>query len=405
MSTQSRKLVYLLNTLWKSPVFGDSFPKDGDENSVMAQFDSMYPYFVKTVLPILKQGLPDEDSDSLTSIIEQIAPKSIAFCASISAGEIQNMEHLSNAAVAISISYWADQSMDRGDKLMLAAVRYLNHKSIGSALTSSKEFSLCLEALRHIKRLASQITNFPDDLPYVLQAIERDVLGNQAEMCLLSHKFLESPAENFWDVHAKDVAQTMIDCSGLMSAVAIIYAIYRRRQPGLPSLDEIYSHPELMRLVRGTINSAVRVFDDAGDWETDTGKYTEWGKFNLNIFNQPHPKLLRAFLDYSEISENQPLRATVLAAFALPACESRVAVSQLFLNITRQRVAALPASLWEHYTLFLTLCKRTLEAGFVNTLGDVFLSENTSLSTSDDGFLNLLTPDIDSISSWQEANV
>ena len=287
---------------------------------------------------------------------------------------------------------------------MLAAVQYLNHKSIGKDIAASKEFKRRSEALRHIKRLAGQITNFPDDLPYALQAIERDVLGNQAEMCILSRKFLESPVEHFWDAHARSVAQTMIDCSGLMSAVAIIYAIYRRREPDLPSLDEIYSQPELMRLV-GTFNSAVRIFDDAGDCETDTGKDAEWGGFNLNVFNQPHPKLLRAFLDYSEISEDHPLRAAALAAFALPLSESRVAVSQLFLEITRQQVAALPASLWEHYILFLTLCKRTVEAGFINALGDVFLSENASLSSFEEGFLKLLAPDIDSFSSWQEANL
>jgi hypothetical protein len=404
MTTQSHKLTYLLRVLWKSPVFSDSFPKGGNENSAMEQFDSMYPYFVKTVAPILKQGLPSENSEGVSTLVEQIAPKSIAFCASISAGEIQNMEHLSNAAAAISISYWADQSMDRGDEWMLAAVQYLNHKSIGKDIAASKEFKRRSEALRHIKRLAGQITNFPDDLPYALQAIERDVLGNQAEMCILSRKFLESPVEHFWDAHARSVAQTMIDCSGLMSAVAIIYAIYRRREPDLPSLDEIYSQPELMRLV-GTFNSAVRIFDDAGDCETDTGKDAEWGGFNLNVFNQPHPKLLRAFLDYSEILEDHPLRAAALAAFALPLSESRVAVSQLFLEITRQQVAALPASLWEHYILFLTLCKRTVEAGFINALGDVFLSENASLSSFEEGFLKLLAPDIDSFSSWQEANL
>lgn len=287
---------------------------------------------------------------------------------------------------------------------MLAAVQYLNHKSIGNDISTLQGFRPRLDAMRYIKRLASQITHFPDDLPYVLQAIERDVLGNQAEMRLLSHKFLTSPAEHFWNAHAKDVAQTMIDCSGLMSAVSIIYAIYRRRQPDLPSLDEIYSHPELMRLVRTTFNSTVRVFDDAGDWEIDTGKHPEWGQFNLNIFNQVHPILLRAFLDYSDISENHSSHAAALTSFALPPAESRVAVSQLFLDITRQKVAALPASLWERYTLFLTLCKRTLEAGFVNALGDMFLSENTSLSMLDEGFLKFLTPDLDSISSWQEAN-
>lgn len=288
---------------------------------------------------------------------------------------------------------------------MLTVVQYLNHKSIGKDVSAPREFSRRLEALRHIKRLASQITNSPDDLPYVLQAIEHDVLGNQAEMCILSRNFLESPVEQFWDAHAKEVAQTMIDCSGLMSAVAIIYAIYRRRQPDLPSLDEIYSHPELMRLVRGTFNSAVRIFDDAGDCETDKGKDAEWGGFNLNIFNQLYPKLLREFLDYSEISENHPLRAEALASFALPLSESRAVVSQLFLNIVRQRVAALPEPLWEHYGLFLALCKRTLEAGFVNALGDVFLSENTSLSTFEEGFLKLLAPEFDLFSSWQEANL
>jgi hypothetical protein len=172
----------------------------------------------------------------------------------------------------------------------------------------------------------------------------------------------------------------------------------------LPSLDEIYSQPELMRLV-GTFNSAVRIFDDAGDCETDTGKDAEWGGFNLNVFNQPHPKLLRAFLDYSEISEDHPLCVAVLSSFALPISESRVAVSRVFWDITRQQVASLPAPLWEYYMLFLTLCKRTLEAGFVNVLGDVFLSENTCLSAFEEEFLKLLGTDFDSVSPRQEASL
>lgn len=404
MPLQSNKLTLLLRLLWHSPIFGNSFPR-GNEAAFFEQFTRMYPVFVEKITPILQLGVPEASGQEIQAIVGQLAPKSLAFCAAISAGEIQNMEHLSNATAAISISYWADQGMDRGDEWMRAATQYLNHKSVGKDIATSKEFRSRLEALCHIKRLVNQITNLPDDLPYVLQAIEGDVLGNQAEMRLLSYKFLESPAEHFWDAHAGEVAQTMVDCSGLMSAVAIIYVIYRRHQPGLPSLDEIYSHPELMLLARGTFNSAVRVFDDAGDWEIDTGKYAEWGEFNLNIFNQSHPKLIRAFLDYSGISENHSLRAEALASFALPTSESRVAASKLFLNIVRQRVVALPMPLWERYTLFLTLCKRTLEAGFVNAMGDVFLSENTSLSTFEEEFLKLLVPDFDTISSWQETSL
>ena len=390
-STQSPKLFHLIHALWNSPVFNDSFPTTNKTESTLAQFDAIYPLFVKTIHPILKQGLPDSDENELGSIIGQIAPKSIAFCASISAGEIQNVEHLAYAAVAISLSYWADQGMDRGDEWMLRAVQYLNHKSVSGKFLASNKFQTRLEALRHIQHLTSRIS-LPDDLPYVQQAIERDVLGNQAEMRVLSHQF-KTYCDDFWHMRSEEVTQTMIDCSGLMSAVSIIYAIYRHRQPELPSLDKIYAHPTLMQLVRNTFNPAVRVFDDAGDCYTDMGEDLHWGEFNINIFNQAHPTLLKKFLEYSEIQEDHPLHAEVLSAFALPIAESRTRVSALYLNLVRERVLAIPNSLWKDYDVFLTLCKRTLEAGFVNIIGDVLLTENTRFTTSDLDLLKLVMPD------------
>ncbi|GAB4485330.1 MAG: hypothetical protein OHK0010_03960 [Anaerolineales bacterium] len=403
MSTQPAKLRTLLHLLWKSPVFGDSFPAEGLESRVMTQFDWMYARLAEALLPVLRQALPGSAPAESTAIVEQIAPKSIAFCAAISAGEIRDTQRLLNAAAAISISYWADQSMDRGDEWMLAAVQFLNHKSLADELSNAQDFRARLEGLRHIQRFASQITRSADDLPYALQAIERDVLGNQAQMRTLSLQFLQSQADDFWNVYAQDVAQTMIDCSGLMSAVAIIYAIYRLQQPDLPSLNEIYSHPALMRLVRATFNVAVRVFDDAGDCYIDTGRDAAWGSFNLNIFNQSHPKLLRAFLEYAEISENHALRAEILTSFALPLSESRAALANLFMRLTRQRMAALPEPLWRRYQVFLTLCKRTLEAGFINVLGDAFLSENAHPSTFERDFLKMIGPDSRFFSSGQEA--
>ena len=391
--TQSHKLAYLIDILWKSPVFNDSFPKsNGQGNLAMAQFKAIYPDFLKTVLPILQKGMPNAEKKELNSIIEEIAPKSIAFCASISAGEIESKKHLSHAAVAIFLSYWADQSMDRGDEMMFSAVQYLNHQSITTKITDTETFRARLEALQHIQHLASQIT-LPEDLPYAQQAIERDVLGLQAKMRILSHKFKESQVEFFWAAHAEEVAQTMTDCSGLMSAVSIIYAIYRKNNPELPSLNEIYSHPKLMQLIRGTFNTAVRIFDDAGDYYTDTGQDPNWGDFNLNIFNQAHPALLKAFLNYSHISENDPLYTEFLSAFSLPISGSRITVSTLYLKLVRERVNALSPTLTKKYSLFITLSKRTLEAGFVNILGDVFLSENTHLSALDIEFFKLLVPD------------
>lgn len=402
MLTQSRKLNCLLRILWQSPVFGNSFPQDDHASPVWDQFQAIYPSFVNIVTPILRKGIPDMQ-DSVKETIDQIAPKSIAFCASISAGEIENIDYLSKAAAAISISYWADQSMDRDDEAMLAAVQYLNHRHVPGDMLESDVFLARLEALRYIKRLSQQITPRSENLPYVLQAIERDVLGNQAAMRSLSHKYIRSAAEDFWLMHAKEVAQVMIDGSGLMSAVAIIYAIYHRYRPGLPSLDEIYTQPALMHLVRETFNPAVRIFDDAGDSLTDMGEDANWGVFNLNIINQANPRLTEAFLSASGIAEGHPLWEEFLAAFAQPLHERRITLAKIYLDLARERVNELPAQLWERYRVFLSICKRTLEAGFVNILGDVFLSETSQLSDFDAPLLRLIMPDAP-LSAWQEVN-
>ena len=405
MKTQSNKLAYLLNLLWRSPVFGNSYPLATHKNFNMLQMDMIYPCFLQTMIPILEEGTPDLSLSEAESIIGQIAPKSIAFCASISAGEIEDTKPLCTAAVSIAISYWADQCMDRGDEAMLAAVQYLNHKDISTISPSSALLASRLKALRYIGQLASKITQSPQDLPYVRQAIERDVLGNQAEMRVLSRKYSKSQPDDFWNTYSQETVQKIIDGSGLMSAVAIIYAIYRQNDPRLPSLDEIYYHTEMMRLVHGPFNAAVRVFDDAGDWLIDTGQDKSWGVFNINVFNEAHPIFIQAFLDYSCLQEDNPMRTEALSAFALPVSERRLVISHLYLNYVRQQTNQLPPSLWKRYEVFLTLAKRTLEAGFVNAIGDMFLSENTDLSALETDLVKLITPDADSSLFEKETNL
>jgi hypothetical protein len=51
----------------------------------------------------------------------------------------------------------------------------------------------------------------------------------------------------------------------------------------------------------------------------------------------------------------------------------------------------LPVRLWDRYGVFLTLCKRVMEAGFVNTLGGLELSD-IRLSTVKDTFVPAWLP-------------
>ncbi|NWF64976.1 MAG: hypothetical protein HXY38_11795, partial [Chloroflexi bacterium] len=307
----------------------------------------------------------------------QLTPKSLAFCAAIAAGEVDDTNSLVQASLAIALSYWADQSMDRGDVAMFAAVQALNHS--GNIDTNNPQLRARLSALSYIHEFAKTVTESPDDLPYVLQAIQRDVLGNQAEVRLLSDQFKIRKNQNFIETQASNFVRHTTDGSGLMSALTIIYAIYRCRKSHLPSLNEIFTNLDLMRLVRGPFNAAVRVFDDTGDWQIDLGQDSKWGIFTPNLFNQSSPSVTKFFLRYSGLQQFPDLYDQSLLAFSSSAPESSIAVSRLYIKFLRREIERINPDLWERYRVFLILCKRTLEAGLVNTLGDIVLSERTLL--------------------------
>lgn len=278
---------------------------------------------------------------------------------------------------------------------MLAAVRHINaelQKDPVQAPPPSEQVGARLAALRHIERLARKTNDHPDDLPYVVRAICRDVLANQAHVRDLSRQYLTSggnPA--FWDEYAEEAAQIMTSNSGLMSAVTVVYAVYRHYQPDIPSLAEIYQQPELAVLIGGPFNGAVRIFDDLGDRQIDTGQDPQWGIFNLNLFNQSNAKLLERFLRHTGI-EDDSLHETLMAAFMRADSASRMYVAKAYIGLVRERFAGLSRSLLETYAIFLKLCKRTLEAGFVNSIGDILLCEDRGFFTGEAEIWNLVAP-------------
>jgi hypothetical protein len=389
MTTQPDKLSYLLQILWKSPVFGDSYPPNTNKNITLKQFEEMQTLLTQMIFPILQAGMPEASPEKVQEIIAQIGPKSLAFCAAISAGEIWNRQQLLHVTGEIAIIYWADQSMDRGDTWVLAAVQHLNQQPISDDILASPLFQARLKALNHIRTFAQQITSSVEDLTYIVKAIQNDILENEAHLQTLSQKFSQDPSD-FWKHHTRELSQVMIDCSGLMCVGTAIYASHRSQHPALPSLQEIYDQPDLMRLVKETFNPAVRVFDDVGDCFVDTGENPSWGVFNLNIVNQNQPQFVDYFLQHSGIFPEHPLYEQAIEVFALPLAERRTTLAHFYLDLCRQRVEELPPELWQRYGIFLTLSKRILEAAFVNMLGDVFLAENTSFATLDSELLNLI---------------
>jgi len=393
---KSQMLLYLLRQTWSNPVFNDSYPPAvfSQAAAVIHQVQAIHECFVATLRPILATGMPHASEAEVEKVISQIAPKTTAFCVAISVGEITDLKRLSAAAVAIAISYWADQSMDRGDEAMVVAVRRATASGHHGSLPGTRPLSWSIQArfaaLRCIEREVRRLTEDPDDLPYVLRAIYRDVLENQALMRDLRRSYaVQTDGHGFWVDQAETVARLAIADSGLMSAVTVIYAIYRHHHPDLPSLAEIYDHPEIASLVQGPCNAAVRVFDDFGDRQIDEGQHPQWGIFNINLFNQSNPQWVRAFVRNSGITDEAEHTA-LLAALVQNDLVGQSYVTQTYVKLLRSRFASLPQSLWEDYGVFLKLCKRTLEAGFVNSVGDIALADTDTDDSAQPGPLETM---------------
>lgn len=380
---KSATLFRLLQMTWHSPIFHDAYPPEliNDSHRVLDLIEAVHNRFVVEFKRVLEQALPHAPETEIDELIRQVAPKTTAFCAAIPAGELDDLPRLSAAAVAIATSYWADQSMDRGDEAMLTAVRMLNNPAAEPAITRSLTHVIRnrLTALRQIELNARRLAR-PEDVPTVVRCIGHDVLLNQAFMRDLSRRYMmEGGGMAFWQAQAETIAELTVADAGLPSALTPIYAIYRHYRPELPSLAEIYAQPELVTALR-VCNATVRIFDDFGDRQIDEGRFAEWGSFNLNLFNQSNPQWLRAFMRQALLTDPEQQEALV-AAFQRKDRVSDTYITQRFVRHLREHLAGVVAGpLGVRYGAFLTLAKRVMEAGYVNSIGDIALAGTSQLS-------------------------
>jgi hypothetical protein len=372
---QYHKLVDLLSQTWASPVFADSYPHLTPENSepVWRQVKTIHTEFVAVLRPLLIASMPDAAETEMVEIVRQIGAKSTAFCGAIAAGEVDDLARLRAAAVSIALVYWCDQSMDRGDTAMATAVHSLhNYPNSGDALPP-----LAAARLRGVRAIDAELTRLsrPEDVPWLRRAVFQDTLLQEARIWELSQQYLIKPDKDaFWDYYADEVAWLSINNGALIYVTAAIYAIYRCHRPELPSLEEIFSHEPVMRLLQGPANAAIRVFDDFGDRHIDSGAYPQWGGFCLNLFNQSDGRFLAHFLRHAHLDDPRLSRAFIAALQSNDADRYEYATA-VFADFLRERVATVPAPVWERYAVFLTLAKRVLEAGYVNAMGDMELAE------------------------------
>lgn len=372
-SMQIERSMHLLRQVWGSPILGDSFlPDAARSKTVVSQIEVIHPAFVSSLESILLQGMPLLSPSEVGRLARQIAPKAIGFCLGVTAGEIVDTERLRAATVNIALIYWADQSMDAGDEGMERAVRRLNDELEAKRPVTTEVLPALVEArltaLRWIEREVENLCR-PEDAPLLKRYGIQDTLQNEARMRELTRRYGLEGSLPFWAAHAQEIARLSPITIVLTYIVAVIYALYRQPQPELPTLSEIFEQKTIVDLLHGPFNATLRLFDDLGDRLLDKKRFPGWGEFNLNIFNQPDPGLVRAFLRQAGLTE-EAMTQSVFDAFQSDTEASRTYILEVFVDLVRDRFATLPTSLRKRYEVFLNVAKRTLEAGSVYLIAD-----------------------------------
>lgn len=388
MSQTDDTLDALIRATFRGPVFGpdDAFGADAASRipDIKQQVAEIAGYFKDELTRCITSALPEADALIVAQLLKEITPKSVTFCPALTSGELTgdtNTRRLASAANAIGIMYFADQSVDRGDEYMAEAIEYLCRQE--HTKPAQPQIANRLAALRRI-RTNIEAFALPEDIPYVLDCYDQQVLANEVILHRISNDYLHTDTKDqstFLDKSVDDIAHHMIADAGFPSVTASLYAIYRQNDASLVPLSTVHDDPAIQALLR-LCNVIVRIADELGDYDIDAGHHPEWGTFSINPFNQYHPKFFEIFCDQAAIRDHtiidQLQQQCKAFSHANPKERQQLAASiaNILFGHVKYVIDTLPDSLTARHGLYIQLCKRVLEIGHVNMAGDIALAES-----------------------------
>jgi hypothetical protein len=390
------KLQQVLQACWRNPVFGDSYPSPIALTAVEQRMEALAHAFAVAFTPIVLRALPDIPLTTRTTFIREATLRVTGLC-SVIAMEIDDIERLTAAAICYGLLSLGDSFLDRGDAAMEVAIHLLLEEHaivppqldrsieqmVGSARYRDREIagasppaatSTPVQArLNALRQFDAQIAflSRPEDAPVLALTPCLSFFKHSLALRQVSRR-LRHAGQGFWEAYADSYVEHSIRNIQVFGDVGLIYALYRQAHPDLPSLIMIQRDAELMRVLDHTANAALRIFDDVGDQEVDAGA-TPWSQPHFNLFHHPAPALIRAFLRFADIADEQQIEQGI-KAIQSSTREGDAAIVQLFVELVRHGLADLPVATRQRYNTFLMLLKRFIESGYVNAVGDRVLA-------------------------------
>lgn len=369
----SKIFTSLLDQTWQSPVFGDSFGQNVSLKTpeVAQQVKEVMNVFTKDLAEKLAIGMPGASSEELQKIVMQIAPKTVSFCPALAAGELQDIAKLSAFSVAIGLMYWGDQTMDRGDHAMPYAIELFANQKVNVPKNFAQKAAAQAKALAGIEE---KITSFakPEDVPFVLACFREQVLLNEVRVQDLSKQYHTATSKDaFLTKHGKELAKLITIDAGFPSVSSSLYALYRQQDSTLPPLAEVYASKTMIELLQ-VCNVVVRILDELGDWDMDAGNHPQWGVFTINPFNQPNKVFVDELLALGGLDQN--LRTAFKHFHDSPEARLRhgANIVEALVGHIKKHINQLRQ---DEFSQYVVLCKRVIEIGYVNRVGDINLAK------------------------------
>lgn len=385
MTPQTSVLTQLIEAAYKGSVFGprESFAQDAilKMEIIQKQIQEIGFIFNRELYTCIHTAIPELPDKEIGRIIKEIGPKAVAFCPALTAGELtgeDNVRRLAAAASAIGVMYFADQSMDRGDELMVRAIEQL--QTLGNKEEIPQNAATRHKALGAIQTNINQLA-LPEDAPIVLDCFNQQVLHNEVLLHKLSLQYIHLDDEHrpaFLTKHATQIADLMVIDAGFPSVTTSLYAIYRHNDPHLLPLSEVHNSEAIKKLLQ-ICNAVVRIADEIGDWQIDAGHHPQWGIFSINPLNEYHPAIVTRFCELASLNDNQQLSLQkMFREFHTNPGLYGKQITDIFFNHVRDYVNNLPSEVQSAHSRYILLCKRVLEIGHVNMMGDKALADTSA---------------------------
>lgn len=351
-----------------NPVFDDSFPEGKvDPQATLSRFGEVAGHYTLLLTKVVNEGSPDIAPERLRELVGGLMLTCVGFGAGLGE-EIEDREGLGTLAALIGVTGWANWlPTEDGDEAMPLAIDGL---SGGSGLHIPVHMTGRVRArsrgLGYMEGFTTAILR-PEDVATSLGASHELVRhGMLAHRWSMQYKEARRTGQGWRflnDAHtSEEVARSLIVTGALPSAVAPLYGMYRHEYSDWPELAEVFGESEILEMHQ-IANALIRCFDDEGDQDVD-----KWA-FSINLFNQPHDVLLGAFLRQAGV-DSPTLIKELTGAFVDardPSAAERI--TSFFKVHIQERVSGLSPEVKRKYPGYITLCKRGVEAAYVNRVG------------------------------------